>query len=125
MLDSRRMSVHVKRKEQKPMDNKSVSLQTALSKAAKGKAAVHRVPAKKEDKGLSSYESSYYPPTLYLREKDFPGIEKYTVGQKVQLAITAEVISVNMREDNNKKSFNCDLKLTEISDITPAKEGNG
>ena len=108
------------------MDNKSVSLQTALSKAAKGKAAVHKVPAKKEDKGLSSYESSYYPPTLYLSDKDFPGIEKYTVGQKVQLAITAEVISVNMREDNNKKSFNCDLKLTEISDITPsAKEGNG
>jgi hypothetical protein len=107
------------------MDNKSVSLQTALSKAAKGKAAVHKVPAKKEGKGLASYESSYYPPTLYLSDKDFPGIEKFSVGQKIQLAVTAEVTGLSTRENGGKKEMNCDLKLTEISDITPAKEGNG
>lgn len=108
------------------MDNKSVSLQTALSKAAKGKASVHKVPDKKEGKrGAISESSYYYPPTLYLSEKDFPGIDKFSVGQKIQLAITAEVTGLSTSENGGKKEMNCDLKLTEISDITPsAKEGN-
>ena len=102
------------------MSIKGSALQEVLGQVEK-KPKVHKIPAKKESKGNIEPSSFYYPPTLYLSEKDFPGVENYRVGQKVQLAITVEVTGLSMREESKGKRFNCDMKLTEISDITPRK----
>jgi len=106
------------------MKAKTSALQKAFANAEK-KIKVHNVPKKKEPKGdaICSSDNYYYPPTLYLSEKDFANIETYQVGQKLQLAIAVEVTGINMREDGNDKRFNCDMKITEISDITPPKKG--
>ena len=103
------------------MNNKTTPLQKAMENAGK-KVKAHKVPSKAKENGkaIAAYDC-YYPPELRLSEKDFPGIENFTVGQKVQLAISVEVTGMNLREENGQKRVNCDLKLTEISDITPKK----
>ena len=104
------------------MNKTTTPLQKAMENAGK-KVKSRKIPEKKQSKGkdLCTPDNCYYPPNLYLSDKDFPGIENFAVGQKVQLAISVEVTSMNLREENGQKRVNCDLKLTEISDITPKK----
>ena len=104
------------------MNNKATPLQIAMKNAGK-KIKAHKVPSKPKENSKASIASydSYYPPELRLSEKDFPDVENFAVGQKIQLAISVEVTGMNTREEGDKKRFNCDLKLTEISDITPVK----
>jgi hypothetical protein len=66
----------------------------------------------------ASASNYYYPPTIYLSEKDFPGIENWKAGDKVNLAVTATVSSINTSErEKGKKSFDASLKLTAIADL--------
>lgn len=106
------------------------ALKTALEKAAKGKLKTHKVPERKEPKGagMAAPSSDYYwPPSLYLSDKDFPGIENWKGGDTVTLVVTAKVRSQSTNEydegKGKKRTFNADLEITSISDITPGGGG--
>lgn len=106
------------------MAKKISPLTAALAKAAMKKPKAHQLPKPKEPKYgniPSNPDDYYYPPTLYLSQKELSGIDNYKVGQKVQLAISAEVTNVSMNDTGDGKSYSASLKLTEISDITPGK----
>jgi len=96
------------------------TLLAAMKKAMKRMPKVHELPKKKEPKAVGVDEPSiYYPPSLHLSTKDFPGVEKWQAGDTVYLAITAKVKSVSINErDGSKKRHSADLEIQEISDIT-------
>ncbi|MCL6557454.1 MAG: hypothetical protein K6U74_01390 [Firmicutes bacterium] len=108
---------------------KAEALKTVLEKAVKGKLKTYKVPEKKAPKSqiLNEPIRTYWPPELYLSDKDFPGIEKWKGGDTVTLVITAMVRShsVNEYDDGkgNKKTYNASLEVTSISDITPVGGG--
>ena len=90
-----------------------------------GKPDIHELPAKKESKGMMampSSDDSYWPPTLYLSEKDFPGVCDFKPGDTRTLVITCDVKSKSTDEiDDGKEHHNSSLVITAISDITGAK----
>jgi hypothetical protein len=86
-----------------------------------GKADVHTLPKEKESGGIALEASSYYRPSIYLDQGDFPGIKDFTAGQTVNLAITCEVRNVTTDDNGKDKSYNASLKIMQISDITPRK----
>ena len=93
----------------------------AIRKAmANSKVKMRPMPKPKEPKHScpSSAEEYYYPPTIYLSDKDFPGIKDWQFGQTVHLVITAEVGSISMRDEGKgAKRYNTDLKNTSIGDL--------
>jgi len=88
-----------------------------------GKPEVYELPAKKEPKSsMLEPSSNYWPPTLYLSEKDFPGVYDFRAGDTRTLVITCDVKSKSMDEDEDgKEHHNSSLVITAISDITGAK----
>ena len=109
------------------MTQGSKALLAALSNA--GKPHVHEVSKKKEPKpsknGQPVMVGDYYPPTLYLSDKDFPGICGFKSGDTRTLVITVDVTSVESREHDGKngkvKEHNASMTIAAISDITAAK----
>ncbi|EGD47133.1 hypothetical protein Cpap_1525 [Ruminiclostridium papyrosolvens DSM 2782] len=104
-------------------------METAIEKALKqikGKSVkVDKIeePKKSKSKGDPIVYSSDPRPTLYLDDKEFTSIPKLTVGDKVVLVVECEVKSVSnysRLDDKNKpkQSYNCDLAINAISDIT-------
>lgn len=95
----------------------------AVALADVGKPKVHILPKEKDSGGKLAVSSSkyYYPPTLHLDQTDFPGCKEFSVGQVVNLAITAEVSGVSTNDTGNEKEYHASLKITQISDITPRK----
>lgn len=94
------------------------ALLAAISGAKKPK--VFQVPKPKEPKGMNmpSGGDYYYPPSLYLSDKDYPGIENWEVGDTVNLAVTAKVGSMRMEvSEKGKKSCHTDLTITAIADL--------
>lgn len=98
---------------------KGTALLSAITGAKKPK--VFQVPKPKEPKGhgLAAPSSDYYwPPNLYLSEKDFPGIEAWKAGDVVNLAITAKVGGISINEsEKGKRSYHTDLTITAIADL--------
>lgn len=108
---------------------KSAALMTALKGV--GSPNVHMLPEKKEPKGRSMgmvSEGSYYDrPTIWLSDKDFPGVENFKGGEKIVLAVECMVerVSVNENMDDKgktKKSTEARLEICAISDITGGKK---
>ena len=88
-----------------------------------GKPEVYELPAKKKPKSsMLEPSSDYWPPTLYLSEKDFPGVYDFRPGDTRTLIITCDVKSKSMDEDEDgEEHHNSSLAITAISDITRAK----
>lgn len=98
---------------------KGTALLSAITGAKKPK--IFQVPKPKEPKGagMAAPISDYYwPPSLYLSDKDYPGIENWKAGDVVNLAVTAKVGSMRMEEsEKGKKSCHTDLTITAIADL--------
>jgi len=97
------------------------ALLTALSKAGSAKPKVHELPKKKEPKGSDvpmSSDNMYYPPTLYLDDKDFPGVKNFESKKSVTLCVVCDVNSIEIRKANGKESHHASLTITDIADIT-------
>ena len=97
---------------------KGNALLSAITGAKKPK--IHEVPKPKEPKGarMPSNGEYYWPPSLYLSDKDYPGIENWKAGDTVNLAVTAKVGSMRMEEsEKGKKSCHTDLTITAIADL--------
>lgn len=104
-------------------------METAIEKALKqikGKSVkVDKIEEQKKSKskvGIHAYPCDERP-ALYLNDKNFTSIPKLTVGDKVVLVVECEVKSVSnysSLDDKNKpkQSYNCDLAINAISDIT-------
>lgn len=87
-----------------------------------GKPKVHTLPKPKESKDYKISADSYYSsPSLRLDMRDFPGVEHFSAGQTVNLAITCEVDSVSTSDNGESKDCTAYLAVTQISDITPPK----
>jgi len=94
----------------------------AVALADVGKPKVHTLPKPKESKELKASASSYYyPPSLRLDKRDFPGVDGFTAGNTVNLAITCKVDSVSTSDNGQEKDCTAYLEVTQISDITPRK----
>ena len=104
------------------MKKKKVNHPLAEALANVGKTYVHTLPKEKNSDKLVS-GGYYYPPSLRLDNKDYPGVEDFSAGQIVNLAITCEVESVSTSDNGNGKDYTTYLKVTQISDITPKKGG--
>lgn len=90
------------------------------------KAKVHQLPKKKEPKGMAAPSSDgyYWPPSLYLSSKDYPGIKDWKAGDTVQLCITGKVGSVNVTQrEKGKDDYSTELTVTAIADISPGGGG--
>jgi membrane-bound inhibitor of C-type lysozyme len=104
-------------------------METAIEKAlkrVKGKSIkVDKIEKPKESKSKDvpiAYACDKRP-FLYLNDKEFTSIPNLTVGDKVVLVVECEVKSVSnysSLDDKNKpkQSYNCDLAINAISDIT-------
>lgn len=92
-----------------------------------GKPEVHEVPQEKKPKGdmAGSVGMGYWPPTLYLSEKDFPGIDAFKGKDKIVLVVSCDVKTFEevhkTGEGKDKESCNASLVITAISDITKAQ----
>ena len=104
-------------------------MKTAIENALdsiKGKTVkVDKMEEPKKVKGDNTECCSMYNgrPSLYLNEKEFSNIPGLSVGSKVVLVIECEVMSINSyssldKDKKPKKSYNCDLAIDAISDIT-------
>lgn len=91
-----------------------------------GSPQVHMLPKEKEPKGRGVIsESSYYNrPSIWLTNKDFPGVENFKVGQKVVLAVECTVERMSTREESEGKDRQTEttLEISAISDITGGKK---
>lgn len=82
-------------------------------------AKVHQIPPPKEPKGnsLVNGDSYYYPPDLYISDKDYPGVSDFKAGSEVSLLITAKVSSLSTNtDDKGQARTNATLKITSIGE---------
>jgi hypothetical protein len=105
-------------------------IEKALDKLDKSVPVTNMEPPKQEKASKNSIEAPVAAydnrPRLYLDDKEFPTAAKYKAGDKVVLIVECEVTGVSQydRIGNDKKpekSYNADLCVHAIADITGAK----
>jgi hypothetical protein len=79
-------------------------------------------PKKEKANGKNDFIVYDPRPTIYLSDKDMPTAAKYKAGDKVIIIAECTVVSTNTHDriegKETKKSFNTDLRVDAIADIT-------
>lgn len=69
----------------------------------KAMANAYKLPKPRKPSGSLSFldDSHYFPPELYLKTNDYPGIKDFDLGEEVTLVIKAKVVSKSSNYDND------------------------
>lgn len=96
-------------------------LKKALKKVSGGTVQAHHIPEPKKSKSEKQMMPSPgpYRPTMWLDNKQFPGVAKWNAGDTVVLALTCKVASASRREaEGREPSAEASLEVMEIADLS-------